>query len=297
MKQITKYRFIKGIRPYLFLLPSAVLIFGLIYYPVLSAIKISFYDINILSRQMKFIGFENYKSVFTEPLFGEIFRRTVTWTVTVLSCTTIISMLVALLLDVPFRFKRVVRGVFIIPWATSLAISAMLYRWALNSELGLVNHTLKNILHITSENIGWLATGSRAFPSLIYVGIWVSVPFTTLVILAGLQTVPLELYESSKLDGANRLQRYIHITLPSIKNVLFITIIINFIAIFNSFPIIWVMTEGGPLNSTDILVTFLYKEAFKFLDFGRASAVAVLIFIFLIIISVFYTAVLLKDEN
>ena len=173
----------------------------------------------------------------------------------------------------------------------------MLYRWALNSELGLVNHTLKNILHVTSENIGWLATGSRAFPSLIYVGIWVSVPFTTLVILAGLQTVPLELYESGKLDGANRLQRYIHITLPSIKNVLFITIIINFIAIFNSFPIIWVMTEGGPLNSTDILVTFLYKEAFKFLDFGRASAVAVLIFIFLIIISVFYTATLLKDEN
>lgn len=297
MKAITKQRIVREIKPYIFLLPSAVLIFGLIYYPVLNAIKISFYEINVLNREMSFIGFQNYVSIFNEPLFGEIFWRTVLWTFSVLGGATLLALIVSQLLDIEFKFKRAVRGIFIIPWATSLAISAMLYRWALNAELGLINHTLKNVFHLIDQNIGWLATGEAAFPWIVYVGIWVSVPFTTLVLLAGLQTVPVDLYESAKLDGANWLQRYIHITLPFIRPVLFITVIINFIAIFNSFPIIWVMTEGGPLNSTDILVTFLYKEAFKFLDFGRASAVAVLIFVFLMIISVIYTLTLLKDEE
>jgi len=201
------------------------------------------------------------------------------------------------LLDVQFPMKAVVRSIFILPWATSLALSAMLYRWALNSERGLLNYTLKEVLHVIDQNVGWLATGQTAFPWLIYVGIWVSIPFTTLVILASMQSVPRDLYEACALDGASGIQRYRYITLPSIRPIILITILVNFIAVFNSFPIIWVMTEGGPVNETDIMVTILYKEAFKFLNFGRASAVAVLIFVFLFIISVFYLIMLSRQEQ
>jgi len=297
MNRYFGYRILQRIRPVLFLLPSAFFIFGLVYYPVINAAIISFFDYNVLSREMSFVGLKNYLFIFNEPLFITIFQRTIVWTVTVVGGTTIVALALARLLDVQFPMKAVVRSIFILPWATSLALSAMLYRWALNSERGLLNYTLKEVLHVIDQNVGWLATGQTAFPWLIYVGIWVSIPFTTLVILASMQSVPRDLYEACALDGASGIQRYRYITLPSIRPIILITILVNFIAVFNSFPIIWVMTEGGPVNETDIMVTILYKEAFKFLNFGRASAVAVLIFVFLFIISVFYLIMLSRQEQ
>jgi multiple sugar transport system permease protein len=297
MRAALHKRLLSHARGIAFLLPSAFFIFGLIYYPVINAVVISFFKYEVLSRRMSFVGLKNYLYIFHEPLFAVIFQRTIVWTVAVVAGTTLLAMAVAQLLDARFRMKKAVRGIFILPWATSIALSAMLYRWALNSERGLLNYTLRDLLHAIPANVGWLASGSTAFPWLIYVGIWVSVPFTALVILAAVQSVPRETYEASNLDGANAVQRYFFVTLPFIAPILLVTILINFIAVFNSFPIIWVMTEGGPVNETDIMVTILYKEAFKFLDFGRASAVAVLIFLFLLALSIMYLVLVSRREE
>jgi len=286
-----------SIIPYLFILPSAIFIFGLIYYPIIDAARISFYNYNFLSGEIVFIGLKNYIEIFKDQNFLIIFRRTIVWTFSVVSGTVIISLLFAILLDAKFKFKRLVRSILVLPWATSLAISAMIFKWGLNSDRGLINHTLNQILGLIKNNVGWLARGETAFPWLVFIGIWVSVPFTTLVVLAAMKSVPNDLKEAASIDGANFLQTYFKIELPLISPILKIMILMNFIVVFNSFPIIWIMTEGGPINSTDIIVTYLYKQAFKFLEFGKASAMAMIVFVVLLIISLLYSRNLMKESK
>ena len=151
MRGSVRRRLLVHARGIAFLLPSAVFIFGLIYYPVVNAFVISFFKYEVLSRRMSFVGLKNFLSIFHEPLFAVVFQRTMVWTVVIVAGTTLLSMAIAQLLDLRFGLKRVVRSIFILPWATSLALSAMLYRWALNSERGLLNYTLKDLLHLGSS--------------------------------------------------------------------------------------------------------------------------------------------------
>jgi len=200
------------------------------------------------------------------------------------------------MLNDDFYGRGLARVIVMLPWAISLTMTAVLWRWGLNGRAGLINATLMDI-HVISEPIEWLATANLAFTVEILVGILVSIPFTTTIFLGGLSSLPQDSYEAGVMDGATPWELFRHITLPLMKPFINIAIVLNVIYVFNSLPIIWVMTEGGPANGTDILVTYLYKLAFRFGQLGKASAISLIMFGVLFIFTIAYVLLVMRQEH
>jgi multiple sugar transport system permease protein len=175
-------------------------------------------------------------------------------------------------------------------------MTAVVWRWTLNGQAGMLNASLLQ-LGILDQPVEWLATATYAFPIEILIGILVSIPFTTTVFLGGLSSIPEDIYEAAWIDGATAWQRFRYLTLPLLKPFLNIAVVLNIIYVFNSFPIIWVLTQGGPANSTDILVTYLYKLAFRFGKLGEASAVSLVMFAVLLAFTIVYAVMLMRQER
>jgi multiple sugar transport system permease protein len=243
-----------------------------------------------------FAGLDNFVRLFREDLFLRIFLNTLYWTFGMVSLTIVISLILALALNNSFFGRKFTRAVLLLPWAASLMISALLWRWLFNGDYGMVNRVLQD-LRIIQRNLHWLAQVRTSFPSMIFVGIIVSIPFDTITFLAGLQAIPIELYEASRVDGANRLNTLFKITLPLLKPVFFIVTTLEIIYTFNSFPIIWIMTRGDPADYTHIMITYLYKKAFLYQDFGIASALSVFIFLLLLLFSILYARLLYRSGD
>jgi multiple sugar transport system permease protein len=183
-----------------------------------------------------------------------------------------------------------------LPWAISLAMTAVIWKWLLNPDYGMLNHLLLG-LGVIHENIGWLADASTAFPIQIIIGILVSIPFTISILMGGLTSIPSDIYEAAYLDGSSYFQRFWTLTLPLLKPFVNIAIVLNVIYVFNSFPIIWILTEGGPSNSTDILPTYLYKLAFRDGDIGLASALSVIMLLILLSFTLVYAYIAMRQES
>jgi multiple sugar transport system permease protein len=175
-------------------------------------------------------------------------------------------------------------------------MSAIVWRWTLNAEYGMLNSLLQK-LGIISAPIAWLARGDLAFPIAILIGILVSIPFTTTVYLGGLSSLPEDIYEAARLEGASAFQQFLRLTFPLIRPFVNIAIVLNVIYVFNSFPIIWVLTEGGPADSTQILVTYLYKLAFRLGRIGEAAAVSLVMLLILFIFTFFYLKLQSKERE
>jgi multiple sugar transport system permease protein len=173
-------------------------------------------------------------------------------------------------------------------------MTAIVWRWALNGESGMLNSALRG-LGLIDTNIQWLAQASTAFPMQIFIGVLVSIPFTSTIFLGGLSSIPDELYDAASIEGAGRWQQFRYITLPLLKPFINIALVLNTIYVFNSFPIIWAMTQGGPANSTDIMVTYLYKLAFRWGKLGEASAVSLLMFAVLLVFTVVYVRLAMRE--
>jgi len=276
---------------YLCLLPSALLVGSIIFYPILRTAYASFCEVDRQGNPQPFGTWANYQALAKNKVFRrDIVPQTLAWTAGVVGVTLAVSMGVALVLNERFRLRRLVRGIILLPWATSLVISAAIWKWILHPTQGPLNGLLKalGLVQMGAEP-AWLARPELALPTVIVVGIWVSIPFTTVVLLAGLQSIPDELYEAAAIDGATGRQRFRDITLPLLRPVLLVAVLLNVIYVFNSFPIIWTLTEGGPANQTHILVTFLYKTALLQRGYGEGNAMAVVTFLFLLFFSILYT--------
>lgn len=271
-----------------FILPTLVLVAVIVLYPILEIILMSFSSVNSIAQRGGFVGFANYQQFLNDPVFINVVFQTVLWTVVVVGVTTIISIPVALALNMSFPGRRIARALLIVPWAASLMINAIIWRWILDGQYSIINGTLM-ALGIIHEPIIWLGTETINWISLLTVGILVSIPFTSFSTLAGLQSISQELYEAARVEGAGFIYTLRRVTLPLIKPTLVVTTVLNVIYVFNSFPIIWVMTEGGPAYHTDILVTFLYKKAFREGQFGMASAIAVIVFLMLFAFTIVFT--------
>ncbi len=213
------------------------------------------------------------------------------WTLSVVGLTLGTSLPAALALHRRFPGRRLARAILVLPWASSLVISALIWRYILDGEMGPFNALLMQ-LGILDEAVSWRATRTTSFPAMIFVGAFVSVPFTTMVFLAGLQAIGREMYEAAKVDGASALRTFWSVTLPHLRGVFAIATILNVIYVFNSFPIVWTITRGDPANTTDIVMTYLYKKAFIDQQFGIASAQAVIVFLTLITFSILYSVLL-----
>lgn len=272
----------------LLLLPAATLGAVFMLYPILNTFWMSLNKVDQFGRYKRFAGVDNYTKLFASDAFQDAFVRTVVWTLAVVGVTTFISLFLAAVLDKPFRGRGIARGLLLLPWAASLVVSTMLWRWMANPDLGILNDLLRS-LGMEVGRLDWMANPDLSFPLMIWIGIWASVAPTTLILLAGQQAIDRNLSEAAALDGARGFRAWFDITLPMLRPVLAVSILLNVVFVFNSFPIIWGLTEGGPAGKTDTLVTYLYKVGFKLYDMGTAAAVSVIMFGVLLVFALLHT--------
>ena len=277
-----------------FLAPAALLAAVFILYPILDTVAMSLHRVDQFGHFKAFRGLANYVDLFFASAFRGALLRTVLWTVGIVVITTIISLGLAVRLNRRFRGRALARALLLLPWATGLVIVGLLWRWMVQPDFGAINHLL-SAFGVTAERIEWLGDADLSFPLMVWIAIWASIPPTTLMLLAGLQAIDRDLYEAAALDGARGWATFRDFTLPLLRPVLAVSILLNVVFVFNSFPIIWTMTEGGPAGATDTLVTYLYKLGFRLYNVGSAAAVAILIFLILLAFAVLHTRLMWRN--
>ena len=282
--------------PYLLILPSFLLAAGVVLWPLGEIVELSLHDVNRFGIMRDFVGVAHFTALFRDPDFIAALWRTLLWTAAVVLGTIVVSVPVALILNADFYGRGLARILVMLPWAVSLTMTAVVWRWALNGESGMLNSALRD-LGLMDTNVQWLAEASTAFPMQILIGILVSVPFTVTIFLGGLSSVPDDLYEAASIEGAGAWDRFRLITLPLLRPFINIAFVLNTIYVFNSFPIIWATTQGGPANSTDILVTYLYKLGFRLGRLGDAAAVSLIMFAILIVFTMIYVRLAMQEER
>ncbi len=283
---------------YMLLAPAVIAVLSLSIYPLFRGISLSLVNYNLV-RPMddnfnKFAGLKNYKEIFIDPIFIKSLWNTLLWSAVNLAGQLVIAMLLALILNQKLKGRSVYRTLILVPWAVPHAIAAMTFTFLYNANVGIINILAVKLGAIT-ESVSWLGNVGSAFWCVILVAIWKGIPFQMIFILAALQGIPEDVYESAEIDGANRWQSFWSITLPIIKQPLAISTILNLIGIVSCFNTIWLMTKGGPLYSTEIIYTFAYREAFINHDFGTASAASVILFLFMTLFSCIYLKMVSKE--
>lgn len=267
--------------------PALILILAVVIWPVVELIRASFTDISNAGSFHGFAGLANFRDLITNPDLKSVIIRTLVWVAAIVFFTVILSLPLAQLINQKFPGRKFVRWALIVPWAASVVMTSLIWKWILNAYSGELNLTLAQLGWI-KEPIDWMGDPKTSFYFLIWVAVFVSIPFTTFVILAGLQSVPHDILEAAWVDGATSWQTYRRIKFPLLRSSLLIATIINLINVFNSFPIIWVMTKGGPGYDTDTTTTFAYKLAFIESNMGQSTALGVINFLFILIIVGFY---------
>ena len=282
--------------PYFLIFPSFLLAAAIVVWPLGELVALALHDVNRFGMLRNFSGLANFADLASDPDFYAALWRTVEWTAGVVFGTLIVSMPIALILNEDFYGRGLARVLIMLPWAVSLTMTAIVWRWALNGESGMLNSGLRDI-GVLQDNIQWLAQASTAFPMQIMIGILVSIPFTVTIFLGGLSSVPTELYEAASIEGAGKIRQFLEITMPFLRPFINIALVLNTIYVFNSFPIIWATTQGGPANSTDILVTYLYKLAFRVGRLGDAAAVSLIMFAILLAVTLIYVRLAMREEE
>jgi len=246
-------------------------------YPAVELLRASVSRYSITGLYQGAVGALNYRRLFEQDALGTVVANTLVWVIAVVGVTVVISLVLAQLLDASFPGRRVVRWAVIVPWAASLIITAKLFVWVYDYYFGALNHVL-TALRLVAEPVDWLGNDATVMGSMIAVGVFVSLPFTTYVLLAGLATIPGDVYEAARLDGASAWQTYRSVTLPLLGPALLVATVLNLIYVFNSFPIVWTLNDRNPGFGHDTMVTYMYKVAFKsaLRDVGLAAAVGVL---------------------
>jgi len=285
----------RPILPMGLMIPSLLLVLWIIGYPLYDLLIMSVHSVDRFAQVGGFVGSANFQKLFADPLFWASFWRTCIWSTFVTLGAIALSLPVAILLSQDFPGRSIARVIVLCPWAISASMFGVVWRWALNGNGGVVNAVLME-LGLTKEPIYFLATSDLAFPIAIAVGILAVVPLTVIIFLAGLASIQDDLYDAARIDGASSFSTFTNITLPLLKPFLNIAIVINIIYSFNSFAIVWVLTQGGPANSTDILVTYLYKMAFQFGRIDQAAAMSIIMFGFLLALITLYARFAMKER-
>jgi multiple sugar transport system permease protein len=273
----------------LWLGPSLVLIVGVVLYPAYLLVRASFSRYSITGLYRGSAGTDNYTNLAGQDALPTVLMTTLVWVVAVVAITIVLSLGLAQFLDKPFFGRRVVRWALIVPWAASLIMTARLFVWIYDYYFGILNRFLQ-WLHVIDGPVDWLGDDSTILPAMIAVGVFVSLPFTAYVFLAGLQSIPRDLYEAAKMDGASAWRTYRSVTLPLLRPALLVAIVLNMIYVFNSFPIIWTLNDRNPGFSHDTTITFMYKIAFKsaLRDVGMSAAMSVVNVLLILVAVLFY---------
>jgi len=285
-----------NIWPYLLIAPALIIILAMVFVPAVNAVLMSFqsYDLRRPS-EIGFVGLSNYSDVLQDSLFWSSLWRTILWVVFGVGFQFVFGFALALLLNSKFRGRGIARAVSLIPWVTPGVLIGLMWRWIYDGSYGVLNDLLLKLGWI-HDKIPFLAQESTAFPSTIVTIIWQGIPFFALMLLAGPQGVPGELYEAANIDGANVFQKLFKITIPSLKNTIFVTTLLRVIWVANSVDVIFNMTGGGPAYSTQTLSVYIFNKA-NALNLGYSSSMSILLTLILLVVAVPYLKSMFKSQG
>jgi multiple sugar transport system permease protein len=256
------------------LLPAVVTVILCCFIPVVQSVYMSFFNYVLSSAaNYSWNNFQNYLEIFTEGELGPAIWVTLVYVFGVVVLQLGLGLILALILYQKIFGQRFIRSVILIPWIYPTVITALLWGWMFHGDYGVVNFVLQK-LHILAKPVAWLSNMQLALPSIMVASVWKQLPLMIIMLLAGLQSIPVEMYEAARIDGARGYQVFLHITLPFLRNVIKTLVLMSIIMNFKQFPLFWIMTGGGPVNATTTLAIMSYKNAFVNLNFGKGAAVA-----------------------
>jgi multiple sugar transport system permease protein len=279
----------RRLAPLLWLGPAVALIGVVVLWPVVVMVQSSFQQIGGEGFVAGYDGTANYAHLFDAPDFVAVLLRTVLWVVVVVAVTMLISLGLAQLFHQRFPGRKITRWALIIPWAASVMMTALIFKWALDANVGVINvilHHIGVVQRLGSNQADWLGNPASALAWMMGVAVFVSLPFTTYALLSGLQGIPGDVYEAASIDGATSWRSYLGVTLPLLRPAILVATLINVINVFNSFPIIWEMTRGGPGYQT--ATSTIYMIDLKQGDVGQSASLSVFNFLLVIVIVVVY---------
>jgi multiple sugar transport system permease protein len=270
------------------LIAPTILVFAtVIVYPLVSAIYLSVFSIYTPTMEGEFVGLDNYSRLLSSGEFWRSLLNNLIWTAGTLTLQISFGILVALMLHRNILFRSLARSLVLFPYFLSTVVAVLVWRWLFNDLYGVLNHMLM-WAQIIDMPVDWLGSMPNAMISLIFVGAWKYFPFVVIAVLARLQSIPEELYEAATIDGAGRFAQFRDVTLPQLKDVLIVIVLLRTIWDFKEFDLIYLMTGGGPIISTQTLPLMVYKEAFALNQMGGASAVAVLMMLIMLVFMSLY---------
>lgn len=245
--------------------------------PVICSFGLSFTHWDLLNK-ISFAGFDNYRQIFSEPLFYKILVNTVVFAVATSIFGVIIPLILASVLNSKIRGSEFFKTSYFLPFITPMVVIGIIWAWIFDPNIGFLNQ----VLHI---NINWLYDSNFAMPALIIVSVWKLIGYNMIIFLSSLSSISNSMFEAAKIDGANVYQTFVNVTVPLLSPTIFFVVIITAISSFQVFDLIYLMTEGGPFDSTNVLVYAIYKNAFEYFNVGKASAIAYVLFVIILVLT------------
>ncbi len=279
---------------YLFVGPALLVIALVALYPAVNVLWLSLHRKMLLFDISRFVGLDNYLFLLRDSRFWNSFWNTAYFTAVSVGLELVLGLGIALVLHRSFRGRGLMRAIVLVPWAIPTVVSAKMWDWMYNPEFGVINYALMS-LGLVVDNVNWLGNPFWALHAAIAVDVWKTTPFVALLLLAGLQVIPQEVYEAGKIDGVNPWQAFRRITLPLLKPVILIVLLFRTLDAFRVFDVVYVLTNGGPADTSETLSIYAYKLLFTTLQFGYGSTIAVVVFLSVLALSFLYIRVLRRD--
>ena len=295
MKIATK----KRIEGYFFILPGFLYIIVILGYPLVYNVVLALRNVNVktfASHTDVFVGLQNFKDLLADPTFQKIFGNTLVFTFGCLLFQFTIGFIFALFFSQKFTLSGPIRGLILVAYMMPMSVTALLGKNMFDVSSGVINDILMK-LHLVSGQVEWLLNGKTAMGAVIFMNCWVGIPFNMLLLTSGLTGISQDIYESAEVDGANKWEKFIHITLPLVRPAIVAVLMLGFIYTFKAFDLQFVMTSGGPLNATDVLGTYSYQLSFTQYEFSKGSASAIILFCCLFIVGLFYLRMIAKEDD
>ena len=261
----------------LFVFPALVGTFIFIIIPIFCSFTLSFADWDLLN-DITFVGLDNYKSVLSEPEFLQILINTFVYAISTTVFAVIIPLIIASILNTKIRGAEAFKTIYFLPFITPAVVIAIVWAWIFDPNIGLVNNLL-------NTHYSWLYSTKLAMPVLIFISVWKLVGYNVVLFLTGFSTINQDVYEAAKIDGANSKQTFLKITVPLLKPTIYFVTTVTAISSFQIFDLIYVMTQGGPAGSTDVIVYSIYKYAFEYFDIGKSCALAYILFVIILFLA------------
>lgn len=289
----------RNLAGYLFSLPALIYMTVFVGYPIVNNFILSFQSVNVMTfsrPQHPWAGWTTYSTLFKDPLTITSMVNTSIFTVVCISFQFILGFVLAALFQLRFPGSRTIRGLLVITWMMPITITALVFKYMLDPGDGIIDYSLIQI-GILQKPVGWLINIRTAMIAVIATNIWIGIPFNMIILSTALSTVPRQLYESAKIDGASSLQAFWAITVPCVKSAILSVLVLGVIYTFKIFELIFVMTNGGPVNATEVLSTVAYRHSFAEFNFSAGAATANVLFVILFAISLVYLHLVRKEES